>query len=165
MNAFPVIVLMVALAVPAVLSEDADSMAGKSSVLLSFEETRFKKDLIKEMRGLLEKDSLNVVVSNHTEKGDLAKYSAADYNAVFVTNSGVNSQVRPWVVEWLETNESSASRIVLHTTQTREWEVKTPVKVDAITSASATGKVRSLASEYVAKLKSILKFSPVPAQE
>lgn len=142
-----------------------DATIQKNSVLLSFEDTKFKKGLIKEMKKLLEKDGITVVVVNHTNGDSLAQLAATDFNAVFITNSGINSKVRPWVLDWLNKNERSASRIILHTTQIRKWEVKTPVKVDAITSASKNGKVKSLAAEYSMKLKTIIKSSQVPSPQ
>ncbi len=140
-----------------------DTTTNKNSVLLSFEDTKFKSALIKEMKKHLEKDGITVVVVDHTDSISLAKYTATNFNAVFITNSGVNSQIRPWVVDWLNANENAASRIILHTTQIRDWEVKPPVKVDAITSASAANKVKSLAAEYITRLKSIIKSSQAPS--
>ena len=140
-----------------------DTTMKKNSVLLSFEDTKFKNALIKEMKKRLEKDGITVVVVNHTNGGTLADYTATDFNAVFITNSGINSKVRPWVLEWLKKNEQVASRIILHTTQIRKWEVNTPVKVDAITSASANSKLKSLAAEYIIRLKSLIKSSQGPS--
>ncbi|MBN2038341.1 MAG: hypothetical protein JW768_16490 [Chitinispirillaceae bacterium] len=122
----------------------------KPKVLLAFEKTRFKEQLIRTMRSLLEKDSVAVTVVEHKD-GGLDKQDASRYDAVFITNSGVNSKVRPWVMGWLNRNKESRDRILLHTTQIRKWDVKAPV--EAVTSASSQKKVKNLAASYVKAIK------------
>lgn len=112
--------------------------------LLAMEKTKFKKVLIEEMTKELESRSVEVtVVSEH--KKELKDYKASDFDYVFITNSGVNSKVRPWVVEWLEDNNNSKN-ILLHTTKIKEWDEK--VSVDAVSSASLKKDISALAKEY-----------------
>ena len=112
--------------------------------LLAMEGTKFKKVLIEEMTKELESRSVEVtVVSEH--KKELKDYKASDFDYVFITNSGVNSKVRPWVVEWLEDNNNSKN-ILLHTTKIKEWDEK--VSVDAVSSASLKKDISALAKEY-----------------
>ena len=114
-------------------------------VLLAMEKTAFKKALIAEMEKSLNAKGLHVtVVEDH--KKDLENYKASDYDYVFITNSGVGSKVRPWVKDWLESNNNS-SNILLHTTKIKKWNEK--VSVDAVSSASSKKDASSLAEEYI----------------
>lgn len=131
-------------------------------VLVAYEDTRFKKALVDEIQAALQKDGHEVVVTTHSEKG-FDKGDPAGFDAVFVTNSGVRSMVRPWVVSWLEENSAHAGKIVLHTTQTKDWTVKVNDAVDAVTSASAMGDVKKLGAMYVRKLTALVPSTPPPA--
>ncbi len=127
-----------------VLFPAATQESGKK-VLLAMENTKFKKALMEEMKIQLEKRSLEVtLVEDH--KKNLKNFKASDYDYVFITNSGVNSKVRPWVVEWLDKN-SGSKNILLHTTKIKKWEEK--VSVDAVSSASDTKIAADLAEEYI----------------
>ena len=118
---------------------------GSKKALLAMENTKFKKALIEEMKKGLEEKSVQVtVVEDH--KKDLKNYRASDYDYVFITNSGVGSKVRPWVVKWLSENNNSRN-ILLHTTKIKEWEEK--VSVDAVSSASENDNVLMLADRYI----------------
>ena len=121
-----------------------------SRILIAYESTAFKKELVDEMLALFKKDSADVTVIEHS-KGALDSIDPSQFNAVFITNSGVNSKVRPWVLAWLEKHKKLRSRVLLHTTQTRAWEVTAPV--DAVTSASEKKRITQLAKEYSRNLK------------
>ncbi len=123
-------------------------------VLLVSESTRFKNALIESMQTLLQDKGMIVTVETNSRR-NIKAYEAAAFDAVFITNSGVNSKVRPWVVRWLVDNKAEAARILLHTTQTRDWEVN--VDVDAVTSASAMADVDDLATRYVMQLLALLE--------
>lgn len=123
------------------------------TVLLVSESTRFKNSLIESMQTLLEDKGITVTVEANSRR-NLGDYEAVAFDAVFITNSGVNSRVRPWVVRWLADNQAQRSRILLHTTQTRDWTVD--VNVDAVTSASAMGEVEALATRYVERLLALI---------
>ncbi len=131
-------------------NEQPGEQPQKKKALIAYEETRFKSSLVKEMTALLEKASVAVTVVKHSDNG-LDKQDPSGYDAVFITNSGVNSKVRPWVMAWLKKHAQQADKILLHTTQRSTWEVKAPV--DGVTSASANKKVKEFAAEYVRLLK------------
>lgn len=126
----------------------------KGTILIATEKTGFKDALAAEMEALLSNAGYTVVTARHS-KGAIDKYRAADYAAVFITNSGVNSKVRPWVTKWIENNGSSGAYILLHTTQIREWKVETTV--DAVTSASTKGEVKNLARDYADRIRARLE--------
>jgi hypothetical protein len=122
-------------------------------VLLALEKTRFKEELVEKIKELLGKDGYEVSVLIHSKKKGL-EAKAADFDAVFITNSGAHSKVRPWIMKWLDANKAEGKRILLHTTQTRDWKVN--ADVDAVTSASSKSEVDKLAKDYVARLKAII---------
>lgn len=129
-------------------------------VLIAYEKTRFKNALIEHLQELLNNDSIIVKVVEHSKK-KLDQYNAADYNAIFITNSGVNSKVRPWIVAWLKKNIEYKKNILLHTTQKSNWKVKT--EVEAVTSASSISDVQKLAIDYFAKIKA--KYNDAQVQD
>lgn len=126
----------------------------KGAILIASEKTGFKDALVKEMESILSTAGYTVVTTRHSKKW-LDKYQASDYAAVFITNSGVNSKVRPWVTEWIEKNRPSGAYILLHTTQIREWKVE--ASVDAVTSASTKNEVKSLARGYAGRIMARLE--------
>jgi hypothetical protein len=147
MRATAALCLTVFLAAAALAQE-----APRKRVLLAWEKTDFKQALVEEVERLLTQQGCEVTKILHSKRGLDAK--AADFDAVFITNSGVNSRVRPWITEWLAANKAQAGRILLHTTQTRDWKVI--ADVDAVTSASSKGDVSVLAADYVARIGKIL---------
>jgi hypothetical protein len=134
--------------------------APKKRVLLAWEKTDYKQALVEELERLLTQQGCEVTKALHSKRGLEAK--AADFDAVFITNSGVNSKVRPWITEWLAANKAQAGRILLHTTQTRDWKVI--ADVDAVTSASSKGDVKGVAADYVARIGKILAPAPAGAK-
>jgi hypothetical protein len=126
----------------------------EKKVLLASEKTNFKDDLIKEMNALLTKDAIVVTTKDHSDS-TFQQEDAANYDAIFITNSGVNSKVRPWVMEWIDKNSVSAKKILLHTTKKGNWKIDVPV--DAVSSASVNKDAKKMALEYVGKIKSMLE--------
>lgn len=126
----------------------------KGSILLAYEKTKFKDALIAELETLFTRDGFTVVVATHSKKG-LDGYKASDFRAVFITNSGVNSKVRPWVSDWIKANRNPNTYILLHTTQAKDWKVI--ADVDTVTSASTQADVKKLANEYYKHISAALK--------
>ncbi len=119
------------------------------SVLVAFESTPYKKALTKELVTLLEKDSIVVTVESE-QKEKLPSYSATQFDVVFLSNSGVNSKVRPWIAIWLTTNSEQEAKIILHTTKTKKWDEA--VTVDAVSSASKKKNAPADAKLYYDKI-------------
>ncbi|MDG5815426.1 hypothetical protein QA601_10070 [Chitinispirillales bacterium ANBcel5] len=118
-----------------------------SRVLLVHENTEFKTGLVQEMKNQLQRDGKNVTIAQHTRYG-LSVEDPENYGAIFITNSGVMSRVRPWIVGW--TNSLSNENIIVHTTQIRSWEPD--IGIDGVTSASANSDIPNLARQYVRKI-------------
>ncbi len=121
-------------------------------ILLAYEKTRFKTGLMEEMKKNLENEGFTVEILEHS-KGGLDNIDTDRYAAIFITNSGVNSKVRPWVSKWI--SESGAKdKILLHTTQRSDWKVETDV--DAVTSASERKNISAFAREYTERIKALI---------
>jgi len=133
-------------------SKEYGNMQGKVKVLIAQEPTRFKKKLVEEMIAILDDGKTYIKVVDHKKK-ELRAENPADYTIVFITNSGVNSRVRPWVKDWLDKYSADRSKIVVHTTQREVW---TP-KIDTLTSASTMSESKRLAVEYTNKMKTLLQ--------
>lgn len=129
-------------------AQEATAPAAKK-VLIAMEQTEFKKKLVNAMKPLLEKQGMQVTVVENHEK-EIAPVKAADFDLVFITNSGVWSKVRPWITEWIDNNKADSAKILLHTTKQLKWQEE--VYVDAVSSASSNKLVSGLAEEYVTKL-------------
>lgn len=130
---------------------------GSQLVLLAYEDTEFKDALILKMKELLEKDGITVRVGTHSNAG-FAVSDPSVFDAIFISNSGVNSQVRPWITSWIEDHKAHKDIILLHTTQNSTWDVS--AQVDTVTSASDINGVEKLAVEYADKLKAIYSTTP-----
>ncbi|MDG5815428.1 hypothetical protein QA601_10080 [Chitinispirillales bacterium ANBcel5] len=131
---------------------NALAQTSNTQILLVYENTRFKNNLIEEMKSLLENGGITVTVAQHSRRG-VKVSDAEDYDAIFVTNSGVNSEIRPWIIKWIETINND--NVLLHTTQTRSWEPE----IDGVTSASNNSEVPALAQDYVKRLKDLFHQS------
>lgn len=124
----------------------------KIRILLAWENTKFKEKLIQKMVETLNDGKTYIKVVDH-QKGELAGEKAQDYSAVFISNSGVKSMVRPWITEWIG-QQNKKDNILLHTTQKAYWEVK--AGVDTVTSASAPQAIDVLSRKYLDKISKII---------
>lgn len=131
------------------LAADRPARTVTDRILIAYEVTPFKNGLVQEMKRRIRKRGLKVELVDHS-LGGLAGRNASEYAAVFLSASGVNSMVRPWLAAWLSTNTAYADRILLHVTRTRDWTVE--AAVDVVTSASAPRETPTLASNYTAIL-------------
>ena len=143
------ILLLTLLALPP-NAQETEPTAG-SRVLIAMEQTPFKKKLVDKMEKLLGEKNKQVTVVKDSEK-EISQFKAADYDLIFITNSGVWSKVRPWITEWIDANKADSAKILLHTTKKLKWQED--VYVDAVSSASSKKKADTLAEEYVSKLLS-----------
>ncbi|KMQ52564.1 hypothetical protein CHISP_0333 [Chitinispirillum alkaliphilum] len=116
-------------------------------VLLVYESSRFKTNLISKMEELFTQKNIEVTVSTHSRR-DMGIDNPHNYSAIFISNSGVNSQIRPWISKWLE--QTDYQNILLHTTQISEWSIDT--EFDAVTSASSNSQINEIAAEYTEKI-------------
>lgn len=131
------------------LHAQESSEPAQRRILIAMEQTKFKKQLVEQMKSLLSLKPVTITIVEDSKK-ELSQHKAADFDLIFITNSGVMSHVRPWVAEWIDNNKADSSKILLHTTKARKWTEE--VYVDAVSSASDKKQVPQLAEEYLTKL-------------
>ncbi len=132
-------------------SENFGSPQARNKVLIATENTRYKRRLIDALVEKLNDGSVFITVVDHKRK-ELEGQDPRDYSAVFITNSGAQAQVRPWVMEWLDSVSNYDENVIIHTTQITDWDP--PVAVDSITSASDNSNIDSLADDIARRLRS-----------
>lgn len=150
MNKFKLSLLIISLALSLSLGY---STTTPKKVLLAYENTPFKAALIAKMKTLLESKKIVTTVVLHSDKIAIP-HKTSEFNATFLSISGVNSTVRPWITKYIDENKADKAKIILHITKTRKWEVETGV--DTISSASTIADVDQLATLYVEKIISIV---------
>jgi hypothetical protein len=115
------------------------------------ESTSFKDALVEEIIEGLNDGATYIKVIDH--KSSLGGVDPRDFTVVFITNSGAKAEVRPWVLEWLESVKNYDDNIILHTTQINDWNP--PVEVDSITSASDKDNVGAIAQDIILRIKNL----------
>ena len=151
---FCIFVFLIILIVSAA-SQEGVYGTGDTKILLAFEPTRFKKDLMENMIRILDDGSHTVQVVNHKKAG-LEGLRSEDFDAVFITNSGAMAKVRPDVTAWLDDNGGNPLNVIVHTTQRTVW---TPdVDVDSVTSASLRKKdeIELMAEDLAGRILSLI---------
>lgn len=128
---------------------------GEGTILIAYENTRFKEKFIESLLEKLEAEGFYIIVVDHQD-GGLEGLSAEDYDLVFITNSGAKAQVRPVVVDWLNANGGNPPNVFVHTTQRTVWEPL--IEVDGITSASLrrNDEIGELADEVLETIKAMI---------
>ncbi len=128
-------------------------ISSPAKIALVYEKTVYKEKLINEMKTALEKKGLKITTALHSEKG-VELTSPDEYSVIFITISGVQSVIRPWIQQWLKTNTVHSDKTILHVTQNHDWKVE--AGVDTITGASKDDP-KAKAAEYTEKILSLLK--------
>lgn len=123
---------------------------GRYRVLIATESTPYKNQLINTLIERLSDGNVMIQVVDH-QRGGLANLDPRDFNAVFISNSGVQAMVRPAVMNWLNSVSAHDDNVILHTTQINNWTP--PVQVDSVTSASSRGNINRLTDDLVQRIR------------
>ena len=133
---------------------EAEDAIDDVQILLAYEKTAFKNalvdSLIEELEGSF---TLTTVLHNKQELTDEVDTA---YDAVIIVNSGVNSQVRPWVTAWLNEVEDTEKIILLTTYRDLGWKPRYPEGVDSITSPSNRKAIGDLVVQITEKVDAIV---------
>ncbi len=154
LNLFVLTMVLVALVTVAASADVTyhGNESGSQRVLIATERTRYKDRLVETLIEKLDDGQTLIAEVDHQRDG-LDGIDPADYDAVFITNSGAQAMVRPAVIEWLETHRANDDNVVLHTTQITDWDP--PVEVDSITSASQMRNIDDITDDVVRRLKAL----------
>lgn len=144
------LVILVAVSVGGFATTFHGTQDSTRKVLIATEPTRYKNRMIRQLIDKLDDGQTLIVEVNHAD-GGLSGVDPQDYNAIFITNSGAQAMVRPWVMEWLASVAPNDENVVLHTTQITDWDP--PVEVDSITSASNMRNIDSITDDIVQRLE------------
>lgn len=126
------------------------SALSAQTVLIAKENTSYKKTLVKTLVEKLETDNITVTIIDHKD-GELTGVDPAEYDAVYVLNSGAQAKVRPAVLTWLNSIRGKDSNVILHTTQRTVWTPE--VEVDSVTSASKKSNIDEVTDDVVLRIK------------
>ena len=114
----------------------------------------FKKRLVKQLEDRFEESDYVVTVVDHL-KDELDNENDADYSAVVIINTGVDSGVRPKVAEWLEGVNDTNKIIVVTTYASGGWEPELPQGVDGITTPSKRNEIKELVTTIGQKVDAL----------
>lgn len=123
------------------------------TVLIAKEDTSYKKALVVMLVEKLNAENITTEILDH-RKEDLSAVNPADYDVVYVLNSGVMAKVRPDVQEWLNLIAGRDYNVILHTTQRTNWLPQ--VNVDSITSASRKADLDEITDDIILRIKAKL---------
>ena len=132
------------------LISSAGFAAAANSVLIIKEDTPYKKALVAELIDTIDDKETTVTVVDHRKKS-IDDIDPRDFDAVFITNSGAQAQVRPNILAWLRSVSDYDDNIIIHTTQINEWTP--PVEVDSITSASKRRNINGLVEDIARRIR------------
>ena len=149
-NGWILLGLLLLVNISLIASETFGSPSAPNKILIATESTPYKRRLIDTLIGKLDDGSTHITLVDHKRK-ELEGLDPRNFSAVFITNSGAQAKVRPWVMDWLKRVSSYDDNILIHTTQITEWDP--PVAVDSITSASKNSNIDDLTDDIVRRLR------------
>jgi hypothetical protein len=149
-NAWMLPALLLLFNISLIASETFGNPSAPNKILIATENTRYKRRLIDTLIEKLDDGSVYITLVDHKRK-ELTGMDPRNFKAVFITNSGAQAKVRPWVVEWLNEVSSYDDNVLIHTTQITDWDP--PVEVDSITSASNNSNIDDLTDDIVRRLR------------
>ena len=149
-NAWILLVVLLFVNISLIASETFGNPSAPNRILIATENTGYKRRLIDTLIEKLDDGSAHITLVDHKRKG-LEGMDPRDFSAVFITNSGAQAKVRPWVVEWLNEVSRFDDNVLIHTTQITDWDP--PVAVDSITSASNNSNIDNLTDDIVRRLR------------
>lgn len=123
------------------------------SVLIAKEDTGYKRALLDVLIQKLESEGFEVEVIDHKE-GELEGVNPADYDVVYILNSGAQAQVRPEVLDWLASVAGNDDNVIVHTTKRTEWDED--LEVDSLSSASKKSNIDEVTDDILSRVETKL---------
>jgi hypothetical protein len=148
------ILLLTTVAASGFASRSEGNPNGRYRVLIATESTSYKNQLVEVLIKNLNDGNVSITVVDHMN-GGLKGVDPSLFNAVFITNSGAQAKVRPEVMNWLRSVKAKDDNVILHTTQTTNWNP--PVEVDSITSASQRSNIEKLSDDITRRIRVFFK--------
>ena len=132
--------------------ETGNETAAESRVLIVTQESRFKTEVVSEIKKALD---TNVFYTKVVDVKWLPYESVDDYNAIVILNRCLAGRPDPRVEIFIDAIEDKNKLVVLTTGRLDSWKPESP-DVDAITSASTMSETSSVARTIADKVLVII---------
>jgi len=134
-------------------SETGDETIAKSKVLIATQNSRFKGEVISEIKKSL---GANVKYIKVIDVKWLPNESVDNYRAIVILNSCMAGRPDPRVESFIDNIQDKKKLVVLTTGRLDSWRPESP-EVDAITSASTMSESGVVARTIADKVLAIIK--------
>jgi len=138
---------------PVETTESGPPAVSKSSVLIATQKTKFKQEVVSEIRQALNQNSIYIKV---VDVKNLRSQGTRDFSAVVIINRALAGRPDPRVESYID-NEPQKNKIIILTTGILDaWKPDTE-GVDAMTSASVISKSDKIAKTIVDKVLALVE--------
>ncbi len=138
---------------PVETTESGPPAVLKSSVLIATQKTKFKQEVVLEVRKALNQNSIHTKI---VDVKNLRYQGQQDFFAVVIINRAMAGRPDPRVESYIDTEPQKNKIIILTTGMMDAWKPDTE-GVDAMTSASALSKSDKIAKMIVNKVLAIVE--------
>ncbi len=132
--------------------ETGDKRAAKSKVLIVTQKSRFKTEVVSEIKKAL---GQNVLYTKVVDVKWLPNESLEDYSAIVILNRCMAGRPDPRVEIFIDNLQDKNKLVVLTTGRLDSWKPESP-EVDAITSASTMSETTVVARIIADKIMGII---------
>ena len=140
---------------PVETTESRPVTVPKSRVLIATQKTRFKQEIVSEIRNALNTNSIYIKV---VDVKNLRYEGTRDFSAVVIINRALAGRPDPRVESYID-NEPQKNKIIILTTGILDaWKPDTE-GVDAMTSASVISKSDKIAQKVVSKVLALVEHN------
>jgi hypothetical protein len=134
-------------------SETGDKTTAKSKVLIATQKSRFKDEVVSEIKKVLDDKVKYIKV---VDVKWLPNESVDNYRAIVIINACMAGRPDPRVESFIDTIQDKKKLVVLTTGRLDSWKPDSP-EVDAITSASSMSESGVVARRIADKVLAIIK--------
>jgi uncharacterized membrane protein len=125
----------------------------KSSVLIATQKTKFKQEVVSEMRKALNQNSIHTKI---VDVKNLRYQGTEEFSVIVIINRALAGRPDPRVESYIDTEPKKNKIIILTTGIMEAWKPDTE-GVDAMTSASVLNKSDKIAKTIVNKVLAIVE--------
>jgi uncharacterized membrane protein len=138
---------------PVETTESRPVAVSKSKVLIATQKTKFKQEVVSEIRNALNNHSIYIKV---VDVKNLRYEGTQNFSAVVIINRALAGRPDPRVESYID-NEPQKNKIIILTTGILDaWKPDTE-GVDAITSASVISKSNKIAKKIASKVLTLVE--------
>ena len=138
---------------PVETTESGPAAALESSVLIVTQKTKFKQEVVSEVRKALNQNSIHTKI---VDVKNLRSQDTRDFSAIVIINRALAGRPDPRVESYIDYEPQKNKIIILTTGILDAWKPDTE-GVDAMTSASVISKSDKIAKTIVKKVLAIVE--------